>query len=128
MRVFSTVRIYGHAFGVPNAQVLPTKHDWERQRAIVADAVKRLSGKGVEVDGEVLATRTPAKTICDEATKEGWGAIVMAASPTRNRLVGCMLWSQEPQRVRRRARMPVVLVLGETRQRFARHRAPGRSA
>ena len=114
VRVFSIVRIYGHAFGLPNARPLPTKHDWERQRAIVADAVKRLGGKGVEVDGEVLATRTPAKTICDEATKEGWEAIVMSAGPTRNRLVGYMLWSQEPQRVRRRARMPVVLVLGET--------------
>ncbi len=126
--MFSIVRIYGHAFGLPNAGPLPTKRDWERQRAIVADAVTRLSGKGVEIDGQVLATRAPAKTICDEAINEGWEAIVMAAGPNRNRLVGYIMWSQEPQRVRRRARMPVFLVLDGTRQRFARRRARGRSA
>lgn len=128
MRVFSFVRIYGHSFGLPNAGPLPTKRDWERQRAIVADAVMRLSGKGVEVDGNVLATRKPAKQICDEATKAGCEAIVMAADPNRNRLVGDMLWSQEPQRVRRRARLPVFLVLDETRQRSLRNRALCRPA
>jgi nucleotide-binding universal stress UspA family protein len=113
VRVLSIVRIYGHSFGLPNSGPLPTKRDWERQRAIVADAVKRLSGKGVKVDGNVLATRKPAKQICDEATKEGCAAIVMAAGPDRNRLVGDMLWSQEPQRVCRRATVPVFLVLDE---------------
>ena len=34
----------------------------------------------------------------------------MAADPDRNRLVGDLLWSQEPQRVRRKAKMPVFLV------------------
>jgi nucleotide-binding universal stress UspA family protein len=113
VRVFSIVRIYGHSFGLPNSGPLPTNRDWERQRTLVADAVKRLSGKGVEVDSSVLATRKPAKQICDEATKEGCEAIVMTAGPNRNRLVGDMLWSQEPQRVRRRARVPVFLVLDE---------------
>ncbi len=122
VRVFSIVRIYGHGFGLPNAGPLPTKRDWERQRAVVADAVQRLSGNGVAVDGEVLATRTPAKAISEQATKQAWEAIVMAAGPNRNRFVGYMLWSQEPQRVRRRARMPVFLVRDETRRRFGRKR------
>ena len=34
----------------------------------------------------------------------------MAADPDRNRVVGDMIWSQEPQRVRRRAKVPVYLV------------------
>jgi hypothetical protein len=34
----------------------------------------------------------------------------MAADPDRNRIIGDMLWSQEPQRVRRRAKLPVFLV------------------
>ncbi len=105
--VFSFVRIYGYS------GVLPNRHDWERQRTIVADAVRRLRNRGVEVDGDVLATRRLARQICDEATRQGCEAIVMAADPNRNRLVGDMLWAQEPQRVRRRARVPVFLVLDE---------------
>ncbi len=107
VRVFSIVRIYGHS------GALPTKRDWGRQRTIVADAIRRLRSKGVEVDGDVLATRKPARQICDEATKHGCEAIVMTADLDRNRLVGDMLWSQEPQRVRRCARVPVFLVLDE---------------
>jgi nucleotide-binding universal stress UspA family protein len=84
-----------------------------RQRTIVADAIKRLRSKGVEVEGVVLAAQKPARQICDQASKHGCDAIVMTADPNRNRLVGEILWSQEPQRVRRRARVPVFLVLDE---------------
>jgi hypothetical protein len=35
----------------------------------------------------------------------------MAADPDRNRVIGNALWSQEPQRVRRKAKMPVYLVV-----------------
>jgi nucleotide-binding universal stress UspA family protein len=128
VRVVSIVRIYGHSFGLFSAGPLPTQRDWERHRAIVADAVKRLNGKGVEIYANVLATRTPAKRICDEATNEGCEAIVMAAGPNRSRLIGDMLWSQEPQRVRRRARVPVFLVRDEARRFSARNRSRGRSA
>ena len=107
MRVFSIVRIYGHS------GALPTERDWMRQRTIVADAVERLRRKGADVDGDVVATRKPARQICDQAIKHGCEAIVMTADPNRSRLVGDILWSQEPQRVRRRARMPVFLVLDE---------------
>jgi hypothetical protein len=34
----------------------------------------------------------------------------MSADPSRRWLVGDFMWSQEPQRVRRRAKMPVHLV------------------
>ena len=34
----------------------------------------------------------------------------MAADPDRNRVVGDFMWTQEPQRVRRRAKVPVFLV------------------
>lgn len=105
--VFSIVRIYGYS------GVLPSQRDWGRQRTIVADAIQRLRSQGVEVDGDVLATRRPARQICDEAIKHGCEAIVMTAGPNRNRLIGDVLWSQEPQRVRRRARVPVFLVLDE---------------
>ena len=107
VRVFSIVRIYGHS------GVMPNERDWGRQRTVVADATKRLRSRGVEVEGDVLATRRPARQICEEASKHDCNAIVMTANPDRNRLIGEILWSQEPQRVRRLARVPVFLVLDE---------------
>ncbi len=47
-----------------------------------------------------------------EAEFAGCDAIVMGADPDRNRVVGDFVWSQEPQRVRRKAKkIPVFLVL-----------------
>ena len=37
----------------------------------------------------------------------------MAADPDRNRFTGDFLWTQEPQRVRRHAKVPVFLVVDE---------------
>ncbi len=59
----------------------------------------------------MVGTRKSTKRILQEAEFAGCGAIVMAADPDRGRIAGDMLWSQEPQRVRRRAKIPVFLVL-----------------
>jgi nucleotide-binding universal stress UspA family protein len=113
VHVFSIARIHGVSFGFPNPGLLPTKREWAEQRAIVDRAIKRLAREGVDAEGHVLATRKPTARICDEATKEECQAIVMAADPDRSRLLGDMLWTQEPQRVRRRAKVPVFLVRDE---------------
>jgi nucleotide-binding universal stress UspA family protein len=109
--VFSIARVHGVAFGLPNPGLLPTKREWDEQRKIVDRAVKRLERKGIEADGHVVGTRKSTKRILQEATLAGCDAIVMAADPDRGRIVGDMLWSQEPQRVRRRAKVPVFLVV-----------------
>jgi nucleotide-binding universal stress UspA family protein len=111
--VFSVARVHGVSFGLQTPGLLPTKREWAEQREIVAKAVKRLRRKGIEAEGHVLGTRKATKRILEEAAKEGCDAIVMAADPDRNRIVADMLWSQEPQRVRRRAKLPVFLVAGE---------------
>ena len=113
VHVLSIARVHGVSFGFPNPGLLPTKREWAEQRELVARAVKQLRRKGIEARGHVLGTRKAAKRIIEEATKEGCDAIVMSADPDRNRLVADMLWSQEPQRVRRRARIPVFLVVDE---------------
>jgi nucleotide-binding universal stress UspA family protein len=113
VRVFSVARVHGVSLGMPHPGLLPTKAEWEAQRKLVADAVKRLKRKGIEADGHVLGTRKATKGIVAEAEREGCDMIVMAADPDRNRFSGDMLWSQEPQRVRRRAKVPVVLVVDE---------------
>jgi nucleotide-binding universal stress UspA family protein len=110
VHVFSIVRVHGVSFGLPSPGLLPTRKEWAASREIVTKAVNRLKRKGLEADGSIFGTRKSTKRICDEAAKEDCEAIVMAADPDRNRIVGDMIWSQEPQRVRRKAKLPVYLV------------------
>jgi nucleotide-binding universal stress UspA family protein len=110
VRVFSIARVHGTAYGFPSPGLLPTKAEWAQQRELVAKAVKRLRRKGIEADGTVIGTRKSTKRICEEARLSDCDAIVMAADPDRNRIIGDLIWSQEPQRVRRRAKVPVFLV------------------
>ena len=112
VRVLSIARVHGVAFGLQTPGLMPNKREWEEQREIVHKAIKRLRRKGIEADGHVVGTRKAAKSICQEAVAAGCEAIVMAADRDRNRFVGDFLWTQEPQRVRRRAKVPVYLVLG----------------
>ena len=111
--VFSVARVHGVAFGLQTPGLLPTKAEWAEQREIVRQAIKRLKRKGIPAEGHVLGTRKAAKMILQEAATEGCGAIVMAADRDRNRLIADFMWTQEPQRVRRRAKVPVFLVVDE---------------
>ncbi len=111
VHVFAIARMHGVAFGLPNPGLLPTKRELTALREIVDSAIRRLERAGLEAEGHVLATRKVTARICEEATKEECQAIVMAADAARNRIVGDMLWTQEPQRVRRRAKVPVFLVI-----------------
>jgi nucleotide-binding universal stress UspA family protein len=113
VRVLSIARIHGVSFGLQTPGLLPSKPEWAEQREIVARAVKRLKRKGIDADGHVLGTRKATKSICQEAGFTDSQAIVMAADPDRNRFVADFMWTQEPQRVRRRARIPVFLVTEE---------------
>jgi nucleotide-binding universal stress UspA family protein len=113
VRVFSIARIHGVAFGMQTPGLLPTRREWAEQREIVSKAIKRLKRAGIDADGHVLGTRKATKKIVEEAVNEGCDAIVMAADPDRNRFVADFLWTQEPQRVRRRAKVPVFLVFEE---------------
>jgi nucleotide-binding universal stress UspA family protein len=114
IHVFSIARVHGVAFGLPNPGLVPTRTEWREQRDNVTRAVKGLERRGLRAEGHVLGTRKAAARICEEALKEGCEAIVMAADSDRHRIVADMLWSQEPQRVRRRAKVPVYLVVPES--------------
>jgi nucleotide-binding universal stress UspA family protein len=110
VHVFSVARVWGTGLGLPNPGLLPSKREWDEQRTVVADAVQALKKRGVEATGHVLATRRATKRIVGEAERLGCSAIVMAADPPRNRLLADLMWSQEPYRVLRRAKVPVHLV------------------
>jgi nucleotide-binding universal stress UspA family protein len=112
VHVFSIARIWGTTFGFPNPGLFPSKREWDQQRRNVEKAVARLERKGVRADGRVVGTRAAAKRIVNEARRLNCDAIVMGADPPRGALVRNFMWSQEPYRVRRRADMPVFLVVG----------------
>jgi nucleotide-binding universal stress UspA family protein len=112
VHVFSVVRVWGSGFGFPNPGLLPNKGEWEAQRVVVADAVNALGKRGVDASAQVLATRKATKRILAHAARLHCGAIVMAADAPRNRFLADMMWSQEPYRVKRRAKVPVHLVTG----------------
>ena len=111
VRVFSVARVHGVAFGMPNPGLLPTKREWADQRDAVASAIKRLKRRRLTADGHVVGTRNATKMILKEATAHGCEAVVMGADPDRNRIVANAIWEQEPQRVRRRCKLPVYLAL-----------------
>jgi len=115
VRVFSIARVHGVSFGMQTPGLLPTKAEWKEQREVVNRAVKRLERKGIDADGHVVGTRKSTKRILQEAEFAGCDAIVMGADPDRNRVAGDFMWSQEPQRVRRKAKkIPVFLVFEDS--------------
>jgi hypothetical protein len=110
VRVLSIARVWGTSLGFPNPNLLPNRQEWEEQRALVEAAVHALTGQGIAATGQVLGTRNATRRIVGEAVRTSAEAIVMTADPPRHWIVQDLLWSQEPYRVRRRARMPVYLV------------------
>lgn len=110
VRVLAIARWYGTGLGLPHPALKPSKSELEEQRRSVADAIRTLKRAGVEAEGHVVATRKGSKRIAAEAEAWGCEAIVMGADPPRSRLLADMMWSQEPQRVKRRAHVPVHLV------------------
>jgi nucleotide-binding universal stress UspA family protein len=116
VHVFAIARIYGVGFALPAPGLRPNRQEWQDQRDSVADAIELLEQRGLEADGDILATRKATRRIVGTAKRLGCEAIVMAADPPRNRLLGDFMWSQEPYRVRRRARVPVHLVPHEDGQ------------
>jgi nucleotide-binding universal stress UspA family protein len=79
--VLSVARLHGSAFGLPNPGLMPTRRDREEQRAIVATAVRALERGDRRVDGQVVITRNPAKTIARAARRLQVEHVVLAAPP-----------------------------------------------
>jgi nucleotide-binding universal stress UspA family protein len=104
--------VWGTSLGFPNPGLQPTHKEWDEQRLNARRAVEALEKAGFEARALVLATRRPRKRLLQEARLRGIDAIVMGSDDDRG-LLGDFLWSQEPQRVARRARIPVYLVPGE---------------
>ena len=110
VHVLSIARVWGTAFGFPNPNLYPSRQEWDAQRDLVESALLALRARGLEATGQVIGTRSATRRIVAVARQKGCDAIVMAADPPRHWFVSDFIWSQEPYRVRRRARVPVYLV------------------
>ncbi len=77
--VISVARLHGSAFGLPNPGLMPTRRDREQQRNIVATAIRALARDGRKVDGQVVITRNPAKSIARAARRLQVEHVVLAA-------------------------------------------------
>jgi nucleotide-binding universal stress UspA family protein len=111
VHVFAIARIYGVGFALPAPGLRPNRQEWQDRRETVANAIELLEKRGIDADGDILGTRKATTRIVGKAKELGCEAIVMGADPPRNRLLADLMWSQEPYRVRRRARIPVHLVV-----------------
>jgi nucleotide-binding universal stress UspA family protein len=112
INLISIARIWGVALGFPNPWLLPSKQEWAQQRSQVADAIAELKRLGFEATGVVAATRNPSKRINAQAARLNCDTIVMGSDPPRHWLLADFYWSQEPYRVKKRAKLPVELVIG----------------
>jgi nucleotide-binding universal stress UspA family protein len=83
-----------------------------------------LKRRKIGATAQISGTRNAAKRIITEARRRSADAIVMAADPPRHWLISDMMWSQEPYRVRRLARIPVYLVLEDQTTGRARRIGP----
>jgi len=110
VHVLAIARVHGVGFGLPAPGLYPNKQELKALRETVEAAITALERRGLEADGHIFGTRKATKRILGEAERLGCEAIVMAADPPRSRFVGDFAWTQEPQRVQRRARIPVHLV------------------
>jgi nucleotide-binding universal stress UspA family protein len=111
VHVLSIARIWGTSFGLPNPGLLPNKREMRERHESVAGAITLLKRRNIAASGQVTGTRNAAKRIVAEARHRGADAIVMAADPPQHWFISGMIWSQEPQRVRRLASIPVYLVV-----------------
>lgn len=83
--VLSLARLHGSALGLPNPGLMPSRRDRQEQRDIVAAAVRALERGGRQVAGQVVITRTPAKTVARAARRLQVADVVLVL-PVQGRL------------------------------------------
>lgn len=110
VQVLTIARLWGTGLGLPNPGLRPNKQEMGEQQENVSWALQQLEEAGVEADGQIVVTRNPCRSIAKQAKQKGCDAIIMGADPKRNWLVGGMMWSQEPNRLQRKTKIPVYLV------------------
>src|SRR6058998_3556412 len=71
VHVFAIARIYGVGFALPAPGLRPNRKEWQDQRDSVANAIEVLEQRGLEADGDILATRKATRRIVGTAKRLG---------------------------------------------------------
>lgn len=77
VRVISVARIHGSSFGLQHPGLMPNKKEKDAARALVASAIKSLQRSGLKADGEVVVTRSPARSFARAARAAGASHVVL---------------------------------------------------
>jgi hypothetical protein len=81
--VVAPLRIYGSSFGFPNPGLLPNRREKDEARRTVEQTIRSIERVGGKADGQITATRRPAKTIASAARRRGARSVVIDAVPVR---------------------------------------------
>jgi hypothetical protein len=79
--VVAPLRIHGSSFGFPNPGLLPNKREKEEARRMVERTIRSIERAGGQADGQITATRRPAKTIASAARRRGARSVVIDSAP-----------------------------------------------
>lgn len=77
VRVITIARIHGTSFGLQHPGLMPNKKEKDAAQAMVAKAIKSLQRSGLKADGEVVITRSPARSFTRAARAAGATHVVL---------------------------------------------------
>ena len=81
VRVITIARIHGTSFGLQHPGLMPNKEEKDAAQAIVTKAIKSLQRSGLKADGEVVITRSPARSFTRAARAAGASHLVLDSPP-----------------------------------------------
>jgi hypothetical protein len=82
VRVITIARIHGSSFGLQHPGLMPNKKEKDAAQAIVTKAIKDLQRAGLKANGEVVITRSPARSFSRAARAAGVTHVVLDAPRT----------------------------------------------
>jgi hypothetical protein len=81
VRVITIARIHGTSLGLQHPGLMPNKKEKDAAQAIVTQAIKSLQRSGLKADGEIVITRSPAKSFTRAARAAGASHVVLDNPP-----------------------------------------------
>lgn len=81
VRVITVARVHGSSLGLQHPGLMPSKKEKDAAQAIVTHAIRSLQRVGLKADGEVVITRSPARSFTRAARAAGASHVVLDNPP-----------------------------------------------
>jgi hypothetical protein len=81
VRVITVARVHGSSFGLQHPGLMPNKKEKDAAQAVVTHAIRSLQRSGLRADGEVVITRSPARSFTRAARAAGASHVVLDNPP-----------------------------------------------